>query len=493
LIHQANLQYVGAFRVPSYYDSTDGFSYGGTGLAFNSANNSLFIAGQYQTLTEISIPPSIINSNNLDSLARATMLQPWAPVLSRLPTPLIGATDGASLGGLIVYNGQLIGTQWAYYSGAAAQTTSHFIVNSLNLASAAVFGLYQVGDNNPGARFLAGYMTAIPSEWQAALGAPYLTGLSNVPIISSTSSGPAAFGFDPASLGSGSGAALPYVYYPVDKPLGTYSGPANPMQGGNAEIGGILFPPGTGSVLYFGSSGTNYKGYGLAQDYGDPYDGGKGPHSLNGEYASQVWAYSANDFVAVKQGAKQPWQVMPYDVWNFSFPINTGQPNLGGVAFDPATRRVYVSLLNADHEEYCSSLPLIEVFQVNVPSGTQAPAAPEIGTLAVTPSTLVPGAISAGTAITLTAGNVYAITPGAGMAQVAFYLDTNNNGTLDVGTDRLLGQGSGAANMPDGSSTNWTLASATTGMASGSHTVFALATDSNGLTSRPITTTFQIQ
>ncbi len=70
---------------------------------------------------------------------------------------------------------------------------------------------------------------------------------------------------------------------------------------------------------------------------------------------------------------------MPYDTWNFSFPINSGEQTVGGVAFDPATGRVYVSLIDTDHEAAYSELPLIEVFQVNVPSGTQAPLLPRSG------------------------------------------------------------------------------------------------------------------
>jgi hypothetical protein len=493
LLHQADLQYVGAFRVPNYYDSGGEMSYSAGAVAFNSANNSLFIVGTNGAISEVAIPGSIVNSSNLGSLATATVLQNWTNPLAGLPNPLVGATDGVRIGGLIVDSGKLIGTEYAYYSGANTQATSHFVINSLNLATATVSGLYQIG-NTPGARYVAGAMAAIPPEWQSALGHTYLTGLSDTTILSTISSGPAAFGFDPGTLGSGSVAATPYLYYPVGTPLGAYDGPANPMQSGTTQVAGMVFPGGTNSILYFGRTGTNSDGYGEPSAFGDPYDAGKGPHSLNGEYALQVWAYSATDLLAVKQGTKQPWQVLPYDVWNFTLPYdNTGEHTIGTPTFDPATGRVYVPLLNADSAATSSTLPLIEVFQVNVPSGTQSPAAPQVGTLAVTPSTLAPGAIPAGTSATLTAGNVYAITPGASIASVAFYLDTNNTGTLDVGTDQLLGLGTGASNMPDGSSTNWTLTIDTTGMAPGKHRVIAQATDSYGRTSNAILATFQIQ
>src|SRR5262249_53781555 len=156
-----------------------------------------------------------------------------------------------------------------------------------------------------------------------------------------------------------------YVYYPVSNPLGPYMGPANPLQNGTTSINGVAFVPGTSSVLFFGTTATNYAGYGTPEAYGDVVHDGKGPHSLNGQYAFQVWAYDANHFAAAKQGKVKPWQVVPYDVWNFTVPI-PGNYQIGGVAFDSTTGRLYVSVKNADHEAFRSSLPLIEVFQVNL-------------------------------------------------------------------------------------------------------------------------------
>jgi PKD repeat protein len=475
LLYNYNVQYVGAFRVPNYYNRTDEMSFGGAGLAYNPANNSLFISGHYNSLAEISIPQSVVNSSNLNALATASVLQPWTNVLGRLPNPLTGAADGAPIGGLLVANGELIGTEYAYYTGAYTQTTSHFVLDSLNLATANVGGLYQLGDQ---ARLEAGYMAPIPQEWQPALGAPDLTGQADIPIVTATSSGPAAFGFDPRQLGAGVAPATPYLYYPSDTPLGAYTGPANPLQSGTASVNGAVFVPGSSSVLFFGKTGTNYEGYGEPASYGDGLDGGKGPHSLNGEYSFQVWAYDAHDFVAVKNGTMQPWQVQPYDVWNFKLPIPGYE--VGGVAFDPSSGRIYVTETNVDGQAPGSWLPLIQVFQVNLnPPGIAGPIAPQIGSLAATPSTLLPGPIPAGTLVNLTAGNVYAISPGANVKQVVFYLDTNNNGALDTGTDQVLGYGTSSA-APNAEH-NWATTFSTAGMASGTYTVFAQALDSNGL------------
>jgi len=486
LLHQTNLQYVGAFRVPNYYNKTDEFSYGGTALAFNPANDSLFVVGHGQSIAEISIPHSIVNSNDLGKLYTAKVLQGWTRVLPSLPEGLVGANDGQIIGGLLIDNGQLIGTNYAYYSGADKQKTSHFVLNSLKLPDASIKGLFKVGDQ--GGRWVAGYMAAIPLEWQEKLGAPILTGQGDIPIISTTSSGPGAFGFDPKKLGSESAPAAPYVYYPSNNPLGPYFGPANPLQNGTTAINGVVFVPGTSSALFFGSTATNFAGYGTPEEYADSFHDGKGPHSLNGQYAFQVWGYDSNDFAAARQGKMKPWQVVPYDVWNFTVP-KPGNYRVGGVAFDSATGRLYVSVMNADREAQYSSLPLIEVFQVNLT--VTVPAIPHIGTLSATPDNLggkrkdaspSPGPIPAGTPAILTAGNVYPVT-NASISKVKFYLDKLGG--------KLLGSGipSKVANAIH----NWTLTISTTGMSPGAHTIFTQAEDNSGLLSDPITTTLTIK
>lgn len=318
--------------------------------------------------------------------------------------------------------------------------------------------------------------------------APALTGQGDIPIVSTTSSGPGAFGFDPRKLGSEVAPATSYVYYPVQAPLGPYTGPANPLQNGTTSINGVVFVPGTSSVLFFGSTAANFAGYGTPEEYGDKVHDGKGPHSLNGEYAFQVWAYDANDFVAAKQGKIKPWQVLPYDAWNFTVPI-AGNYRIGGVALDPTKGRLYVSVLNADRQAAYSSLPVIEVFQVNLT--VKVPPIPHMGTLAATRddyrakgrnASPLPGSIPAGTPTTLTAGNVYAV-GNANISKVTFYLDK-------VGGKEL---GSGTRSRASNASHNWTLTISTASMTSGAYTIVSQAEDSNGLLSDPVTTTLTIK
>jgi len=81
--------------------------------------------------------------------------------------------------------------------------------------------------------------------------------------------------------------------------------------------------------------------------------------------ASIVWAYDVNDFIAVKQGQKRPWDVKPYATWSLELPfqsqmvngIEMGAFEIQGAAYDPLTRRLFVSAYRGDGPS-----PLIHVF-----------------------------------------------------------------------------------------------------------------------------------
>ncbi len=218
-------------------------------------------------------------------------------------------------------------------------------------------------------------MAPIPTAWQSVLGAQDLTGNGALSILSRTSSGPALFGFNPGSFSSSSPTTpTPYTYYPIDDPLGAMN-TNNPLFDGNTTLNGVVFVPGSSSVLVFGSVGTNSVIYGTNSQANDPYHGSKGFHSVNGDYAYQVWAYNANDFLSVMDGQMQPWQVQPYATWNFDFPQYQGAKSLGGVAFDPSTDRLYVEEQGADTQAPGSYLPVIQVYQLTLssaPAGTNS-------------------------------------------------------------------------------------------------------------------------
>jgi hypothetical protein len=359
------LQYVGAFRVPRGKIGDSTFEYGGTALAFNPTNNSLFLVGHDwdQAIAEVKIPDSVVNSSRLGDLPTATALQPFVKVLPRIPNFTLKGK--VKVGGLLVVGNQLIGTAYVYYDGAKEAVESHFRLNSLDLASAKVEGLFRVGTLGGG--FVGGYMATVPTEWQQALGTRYVTGQAALCIIGRTSAGPAAFGFDPRDLGRDAAPVTPLVYYPVEHPLGPMRG-RDPNFNGATLINGVFFPPGSRSVLFFGSHGTGEVGYGEAADFNDKVRRYRGYHSRDSKYEYQVWAYDALDLVAVKEQKKQPWEIRPYGVWQLRFPIADGVKCIGGVAFDPAANRLYVAQMGGEESNrgHYVNQPLIHVFKLSV-------------------------------------------------------------------------------------------------------------------------------
>lgn len=350
--------YVGAFHVPDGKIGDSSFAWGGTALAFNPANNSLFLVGHdhQQAVAEIQIPASVVNSRDLKDLPTAKVLQPFLKVTARIPNYTL--KGDVKVGGLMVIDGRLVGTLYEYYDADANAVQSHFVLDSLNLATANVGGLYTVGDLGGG--FVGGFMAAVPAELRDELGSRYVTGQAALCIIGRTSSGPALFGFDPNDLSTTPAPVKPFVFYPLKNPLGKIDA-RNPYFNGNTEIKSVVFVPGTRSVLFFGSHGTGDVGYGEPEPFNDRNRGSKGWHSVNGEYAYQVWAYDVEDFVAVRYGIKKPWEIKPSEVKSFEFPIDHPAKRFGGAAADPATGRLYVSQLWTGGGD---SLPLIHVFQM---------------------------------------------------------------------------------------------------------------------------------
>lgn len=390
-LQQTDLLYQGAFLAPDTgtpYDSGS-FRYGGTGLTYNSSNNSLFMVGYIydQHSAEISIPQAV-NSSNLADLKRSTIIQPLRDSTEGKRSQ-INPTDPNSkyIGGQLVWNGKLVVSVFSYYDGSSTQSSSHF-ARPVNLATPGqVAGPVRVGSQYPG--FVSGYMTLVPAEWQAAFGGPALTGNCCLAIAGVQSNGPAASVFNPSQIGAQNPVpAVPLVGYPATHPLGDY-GTQNPSYNGSTNITGLVFPSGSRSVLFFGRHGTGDFCYGVGVSdpakhekvlcngenccY-DPADGSKGTHGY--PYETQIWAYDASDLLAVKNGTKEQYEPRPYAIWNLQLPFASGQKLLGGAAYDPASQRVFISQLYGE-----DTAPVIHVFKVNLsvspPTDTTPPGAPK--------------------------------------------------------------------------------------------------------------------
>ncbi len=362
LLQKSNLVYQGAFRVPE----TD-FSFGGTAIAYDSADNSLWVTSHDQLTAEISIP-TLVNSSDMNQLKTATFLQNFTDITEGgLPNINPGDPNAKDIGGYLPYNGKIIVTGWTYYDANATQVLSHF-VSSPNLAlTGDITGPYQLG--TMGAGFVSGYMTLVPPAWRDSLGGPAITGQCCIPIISRTSWGPAAFTFDPVDLGVKNPVPVnPLVYYSTAHPtLGVFgTAGIDTLFNGCSQVNGVVFPNGSRTILFIGSNGVGDFCYGIGGvDCNDPADASKGDHAY--PYVYQIWAYDAMDFTRVHEGKMQPWEITPNAVWTFDLPFESDDKHLiGGAAYDPATQRIFISQMKADPGTGYFDGPIFHVFKVNL-------------------------------------------------------------------------------------------------------------------------------
>ena len=403
LLELNDLIYEGAFRVPPASGGSQPYEYGGTALAYHPAHDSLLLVGhdQSQHVGEISIPAPTITPY-LALLPRATAIQSPADVLDGKRMTIDGdISNGVKIGGIMPVGNSFVVTAWSYYdTSPQKQTKTHFLTGQSVSAPGPVTGPFQVGngfqdyvptDTSRIGGFVSGYMSTIPAAWQPMLGGTHLTGQGGgVSILSRTSSGPSATVFNAGETGVPNSPTKLVMGYPSDpqSPLSLLEQPTVGVWGaeegvynGMQNFRGMVFPEGTRSILFFGSGATTFC-YGAATDnlalhlapvpgqigqhycY-DPIGEGIGPHGF--PYTSIVWAYDANDFVAVKQGNKDPWEVVPYAIWNLVLPfqkkivngVDVGFRDIVGAAYDPASKRIFLSAYRQD-----ALTPLIHVFRV---------------------------------------------------------------------------------------------------------------------------------
>jgi hypothetical protein len=373
-----HLVYIGGFRLPSHASNGQTFEFGGRQIAFNPANNSLFVGTRTGHVAEVSIPGAV-NSSNPAAMPSASYLQPFAdPTEGRLGQ--VGR-DGVALDGLLVYDNKLYGTASVYYDALNQQRISHYS-RSLQLNQPSFSGWSSVWDPAK-TGFVSGAMAAIPSEWQTRLGGPAATGQCCIPIVTRTSWGPSAFAFDPARISPAAPApALPLLYYTGENPtLGDWLG-ANATYGSTTTMGGMAMIAGTRTALFIGRNGigefcygngtANPSLHGRASEDGsrycyDPTSTDKGQHAY--PYRYQIWAYDLNDLAAVKAGAKKPWEVKPYGVWPLDLPTPELTMRIGGVSYDATNQLLYVSQMYADQDGYAFR-PVIHVLRIDAAPGS---------------------------------------------------------------------------------------------------------------------------
>ncbi len=341
-LQAGNLVYIGAFRLPtpSGGGEQNTFGYGGEAMAFDPYRQSLWITGHdwHDRLAEVSIPTP--GTGPVSSLPRASVLTPWIDMTWR---EKLGGSQ-VNMGGIAPQaNGDLVLSAYVYYDANNQQNVSHVRRRANGTITAPV----RVGASGR-TGFVSGYMTPIPPEWGTLLGGTWFTGNSSLSIISRTSLGPAAWVFDPSDVGMASPVpATELLGYPINHPtLGTCeTGTVFNCLASNNR-GGTVFPNGTRTLLYF------HRICSVPPTYGG---GGWG---CRGALQTRVLALDALDLVAVKNGQKRPWDVVPYATWEIGPPLS--RRSIKAVTYDPARKWIFAA---EDHGD--GAQPLIHVYEVD--------------------------------------------------------------------------------------------------------------------------------
>lgn len=351
LVGPEDITYVGSFDVPRD-DRVGGeqgvFAYGGHALGFDPDADALFLGGHdwYQRLGEIAIPDSLSGT--------AEVLQDLADPTDGMGNRIDDST--LKLGGVLVDGDRLIFTVYSYYDADSTQTLSHFASSrDLSVSDDVVGPFAMTGGAN--ARSVAGYMGWIPPEWRSTLGGSALTGNCCLSILGASSAGPSATVFEPADVGTRD--PIPgttVLFYPLGNETTRDGTTTNDIFVQSDQVAGIAFPPGTRSVLFIGRHGRGEYCYGPGTDdvslHGmpdgegnvwchDPSDSSKGTHAF--PYVHYVWAYDANDFVEVREGRREPWDVVPYATFTLDGIDDGGTARIAGATFDPDTGRLFLT------------------------------------------------------------------------------------------------------------------------------------------------------
>lgn len=439
LLHIKDFVYLGSFRVPkddlNSGHQYQGLAYGGAAIAYNPEHNSLYITGHVfnQQVAEISIPALVpIVNGDFSTINTASAIQDLVDITegNRLNLKADGSAievNGCRIGGLLKYGNKLIGGVFAYYDAGHYAVKSHFTSGLTTTATGDFSGMFEVGtkpDPVPQAGFVGGYMTPIPPNWQTILGGPVITGMSTISVLGRTSSGPAAFAFDPDTLGPAAPApAVPLVYYPEsNQTIGTYY-TSQTIYNKGSHHSGIIFPNGSRSIVYFGRQGlgkacygtgtpnpeedgnTGFStypdnmcnGYELVAENKCCYDPDNLEHGAHAyPYGDYVWIYDAADFARVRAGGRivddpspnlaksyiaqdgvtivqgvdptstetyKPWHIQPYEYGAMTYP--TPQLNLslesGSAAYDEDSSTLYLVQVLTD-----SVWPVVHAYRVNL-------------------------------------------------------------------------------------------------------------------------------
>ena len=322
-------------------------------------DGTIYIVGNEQedAIAQLVMPEKLTYTDSIETLpAAGEVVQPFVSVLDRLPS---NRDNLDRIVGLELVNGRLIANAVEYYDGPADNRQTTFVINqATDLANAEVNGLYSIAG---GAR-AAGWLSAVPADWQQQLGCSHITGNSSGgPIIGRYSIGPSAYCVNLESIGQerlkktvATQELLSFsANYPLDEDLFNES-----LQNdlwthlSQATYGFIV--PGTATYATFGTSGghRNGVGYKLSRRNGEECSG----YCSNDPADNQnyYWFWDVRDLWRVALGRKAASSIRPYEWGEWTVPLSSGNveqfKRIGGASFDQSRKRLYFTLLDIKYD-----------------------------------------------------------------------------------------------------------------------------------------------
>jgi len=377
LLQNADIEYLGAFRVPRTNNPTSNpnanfsggtaYAAGGHYLAYNPASGTLYVSGWNSgPVAEITIPTPSLDPDFADLPIASFTAQEFHDISQGniAASTAINPAVQYTLTGLSIMDGKLFGSMTSLYGDDDLHTFSIF-THSLTLATSSFAGSKVKGSGAggypTGTSWNSGHMTAIPTVWQPLLGGTMLSGQCCVSIASRTSIGPAAWAYNSADIGvtANINTAVPLVFYnDVHPTLGEWED-QNDTWGAVSFIRGMTIVTGTRTLLYWGRNATGDYCYGIIGPYTGADPGHvsdyylkyaptsvSGLHVLEGDlddglpgisnvgsarcydpapkskgqsawpYTFQFWAYDLNDLAKVKAGTTNPGTGQPWQPWD---------------------------------------------------------------------------------------------------------------------------------------------------------------------------------
>ncbi|MHA7881228.1 MAG: hypothetical protein ACX931_15660 [Saccharospirillum sp.] len=378
-----DLSYVGAMRFKNgtFGESRLGFANGA--IAVSNERNSVFIVGhaQHQAIAEFDLA-GFSNSEDILDLPMANPRQDFVSVIDKAST---GNPEGLTrITGMSLINQRLIVNAAKFYDATASNTdTTLRIENVSNLTHSEISGFLKV----QGSVKAAGWITPIPRQLRDTLGGDYISGYaSNLPINVRNSMGPSAYSLESNDLLSAVNGAeiktnelLSYSTANQLHPDHYNNNLTNDIwtEVSNAYTGFIV--PGTNTYAVFGNSGGHYSGIGYKITQDDGHNcGGACPYKVSDQY-NYYWLYDLNDFIKVKNGSLNPYEVRPFSYGRLTLPFESlrdaNKPSLiSGAYYDFENQFIYFLLARADAlQNQFESLPLLLKYEINVGQRPLAP------------------------------------------------------------------------------------------------------------------------